>query len=466
MKEKIRALYRRVAEKVTPLFARLKIKKKARDPDKPLPKFRFHRNFWILVALIPFALLFTQALISSVSAVIFVFIILLPLISLGYMFLGVAFIKLYLDSSTTEIEKMKPVSFSLALSNESPFPFPFVEAVITVPGDNAIRSDSQLTMLSLIPFGSYVINKTVTFKYRGAYDIGVSDLYIYDFFHFFSYRVEINLFRQIFVLPRQLMMPGSAAGDTSAENTEHVARRAGSDITETSDIRSYVSGDSLRSIHWKLSSKTQELMVRQYSQNSETQTFIFCDTASRFEPNEKRFENDINEFAVDGVVEAAIAIVKHNLQRANNSITLAWFDSRCTGDIVAIKLSGLHEFEQSYHFFATAPVTRTELDLLDLFASVAPSDAQNSSIICIGGAPDKLFSSAVSSIAAAASGDVDAFVFTPADKVIESAKKDYFAECEGCLNELSRLGVTIHSAHFEQADIPSDQDEEKEGEDE
>ena len=461
MKEKIRAVMRSLADKAGALISRLKSKKKEIDSSKPLPKFRCHRNFWILVALIPFALLFTQALVSSVSAVIFVFILLLPIISLIHLLVGVLSIKLYLTSSTTETQKMKPVSFSLALSNESPIPFPFAEAVITVPGDNAIRSDSQLTMLSLIPFGSYVIDKTVTFKYRGSYDIGISDLYIHDFFRFFSYRVELNLFRQIFVLPRQLVMPVRSPGDTSAENTEHVARRAGSDITETSDIRSYVSGDSLRSIHWKLSSKTQELMVKQYSQNSETQTYIFCDTAVRYDSSDKRFENDINEFAVDGVVEAAIAIVKNNLERANNSITLAWFDSRCTGDIAAIKISSVYEFEQSYQFFASSPVTRTDKTLLDLFLAVAPSEVQNCSLICIGGSPDQLFSGSLSAIAAEAAGDVDAFIFTPAEKVVDAAKKSYYSECEACINEISRLGVSVHSAHFESAESPAEKSKEK-----
>ncbi len=419
------------------------------EGEKSLPKFRFHRNFWMLVALIPFALLFTQALISSVSAVVFIFIILLPLLSLGYMGLGIVSIKLYLDSSVTETEKMKPVSFSLALSNESPLPYPFVEAVITTPSENAVRSDSILTMLSLIPFGSYVIDNEAVFKYRGAYDIGVSDLYIYDPFHFFSYRVEMNLFRQIFVYPRQLVMPGHGAGDISVENTDTVVRRIGSDNTETADIRAYVQGDSLRSIHWKLSEKTEELMVRQYSQNSETQTFIFCDSAKRFENDDGKYENDINEFAADGAVEAAIAIVKNNLERAGNSVTLAWFDSRSVGDIAAVKISSLYDFEQSYNFFATSPVTVTDKTLLELYSAVAPQGSQSSSLIFISANPGQELSAAISTIAQSFSGQMSAYIFTPADKVLPSYKKDYFVKCELCTNELSRMGVDVKSAHFE-----------------
>lgn len=445
MNEKIRA----ILDKLKALAARLKRAKRPPGEPKPLPKFRFHRNFWILIILIPFALLFTQALISSVSAVIFIFLIMLPIISLVYMLLGILCIKLYLNSSATEVEKMSEVNFSLALSNESPIPFPFVEAVITVPGDNAVRSDSQLTMLSLIPFGSYVIDKTVVFRYRGAYDIGVSDLFIHDFFHFFSLRVEINLFRQIYVLPRNLIMPETAQTDATLENTDTVVRRVGSDNTETTDIRNYINGDSLRSIHWKLSEKTQELMVRQYSQNSETQTFILCDTAARYIPEEKKFENDINEYAVDGVVEAAIAIVHSCLRRPNNAVTLAWFDARSSSDTWALKISTPHEFEKSYRFFATSPVTPTIKTLPELYTDIAAESTDSSSIICITGCPDKNFAAAMSAIKSAVSSDMEAYIFTPGEKVVPTHQKTFFAEVETCISDLAKHGISVHSAHFE-----------------
>ncbi len=463
MKEKLRALVNRI--KTLPTL--LKRIKAPSDEPKPLPKFRFHKNFWILIVLIPFALLFTQALISPVSAVIFVFIILLPIISLVYMLLGALFIKLYLDSSATEVEKMSEVSFSLALSNESPIPFPFVEAVITIPGDNAVRSDSQLTMLSLISMGSYVIDKTVKFKYRGAYDIGVSDLFIHDFFHFFSLRVEINLFRQIFVLPRHLIMPERGYEDIAIENTETVIRMAGSDNTETTDIRAYISGDSLRSIHWKLSEKTEELMVKQYSQNSETQTYILCDTARRYDAEDKRLENDINEFAVDGVVEAAIAIVGKYLEKPNNTVTLAWFDQRSSSDICALRFASMQEFEQSYRFFASSPVTYTQKTLLDLFTEAGSVSPESTAVICVTGAPDRSFSANVSAIRAAISSDIDAYIFTPAEKVAPSYAQQFYSEVEACASALSKQGVSVYSAHFDVASAltnrrKEDNDDEKE----
>ena len=47
-----------------------------------------------------------------------------------------------------------------------------------------------------------------------------------------------------------------------------VQNRKGSDPSEMFDIREYVPGDDIRSIHWKLSSKTEELILRQASEPS------------------------------------------------------------------------------------------------------------------------------------------------------------------------------------------------------
>ena len=452
MKDKIKSFFSAVAGFFTRLKKKLTKKRGEPAEERRKPRFRPLRNFWILLALIISALIFTQALISSVSTVIFIFLLLLPLVSLLHIVIAFPAIKIYLDSDATEAEKMTELSFSLAISNESPIPFPFVEAEISIPSDKGIRSESSLTMLSLIPFGSYVIDNKAVFRYRGQYDIGVSDVYVYDFFRFFCVRIELNMFRQIFVMPRRLIKPGSNGSETTIENTDTVIRRYGSDNTETSDIRTYIQGDSMRSIHWKLSGKTEDLMVRQYSQNSEQQTFIFCDTAMRYAPDDGRFEDDVNEYTVDGVVEAAIATVTEGLKKANASVSLIWFDDRGIDDVCCVKLTSLHDFDETYRLFATAPITKTDRSLAGLTAMVLPGDASNISLVYITGCADKTFASSMTGIATAGAAGTEVYVFSPAEKVKEEHRQAFFDEAEFAVNELGKNGVIVRSAHFDAPD--------------
>lgn len=53
--------------------------------------------------------------------------------------------------------------------------------------------------------------------------------------------------------------------------------RKGNDPSEMFDIREYVPGDDIRSIHWKLSSKTEELILRQASEPSHYDVAILPD---------------------------------------------------------------------------------------------------------------------------------------------------------------------------------------------
>lgn len=64
---------------------------------------------------------------------------------------------------------------------------------------------------------------------------------------------------------------GAATGDGLMQN------RQGSDPSEMFDIRDYVPGDDVRTIHWKLSSKTDELIVRQSSDPSHYNVAVLPD---------------------------------------------------------------------------------------------------------------------------------------------------------------------------------------------
>ena len=68
------------------------------------PAFFPQRNFIFYLYMIVFALIFTQALRSPISGVIFVFVLFLPLLSLLYLLIEVLCVKLHLNVSAPEAE--------------------------------------------------------------------------------------------------------------------------------------------------------------------------------------------------------------------------------------------------------------------------------------------------------------------------------------------------------------------------
>ncbi len=421
------------------------------------PAFFPQRNFWWYLVLIVFALIFTQVLLSPVSGVIFLFVLILPLLSLLHLFLQVISVKLYLDVSAQEVPKHSAVDFSLTLSNESPLPFPFVEAVITVPADDAVRCISQRTRLSLIPFGNYVIEKTLAFAYRGAYEIGVSELCVYDFFRLFRYRVKMDLFQEVFVLPRRLSLASDSGGDQRQEETDTVVLLRGQDNTEMSDIRAYQPGDSLRAIHWKLSGKTQDLMVRQYARNADRQTYLFVDTACRYDRADDRFLPEINEYVADGIIEGALALASKALRQGGQTVTIVWYDSRAQGGRCAFRLYSEADLEQIFRLFATAPITETPYTAADLARLMEDNFEGSAFLFVVGGLTDEA-SASISAMELPAGVSRQVYTFEPYEQIVPSARAAYLDGAEAYRSELLRHGITVSDLReilfADAADVP------------
>lgn len=66
--------------------------------------------------------------------------------------------------------------------------------------------------------------------------------------------------------------PGKTAGEGDGD-----VRSIGDDLSEIGDIREYRKGDMIHSIHWKLSARFDQLMVRDPGDTSETTFLIFLD---------------------------------------------------------------------------------------------------------------------------------------------------------------------------------------------
>ncbi len=90
---------------------------------------------------------------------------------------------------------------------------------------------------------------------------------IYDLLKLFH--AELRIFPEV----RTVIYPGTAELEIELENRSEgvltemgmMQNRKGNDPGEMFDIREYVPGDDIRAIHWKLSSKTDSLILRQPS---------------------------------------------------------------------------------------------------------------------------------------------------------------------------------------------------------
>ena len=95
-------------------------------------------------------------------------------------------------------------------------------------------------------------------------------IHIQDIFGLF--RMQVTPFQEVctVIYPHPLRL-STELSDTTIGTTRNdglMQNRKGSDPSEMFDIREYIPGDDVRTIHWKLSGKTDQLIVRQPSDPS------------------------------------------------------------------------------------------------------------------------------------------------------------------------------------------------------
>ena len=108
-----------------------------------------------------------------------------------------------------------------------------------------------------------------------------------DFFGVTRYRLKFEAEADTIIMPSTFVMRVFPLIDSVCpeESDEYEPDRAGHDISEVHQIRGYTPGDSVRQIHWKLTGKFDQLMVKQAGQPLKHAMLLFLDFSAK---NEKK----------------------------------------------------------------------------------------------------------------------------------------------------------------------------------
>lgn len=97
-----------------------------------------------------------------------------------------------------------------------------------------------------------------------------------------------------------------AAGDSGTESMA----RASEDITSPADVRTYQPGDAMKKIHWKLSMRKQELMVRRFEAPVMPDALVLLDCSRPPRTANENTQLDLR----DALLETAASVIQQNIQ--------------------------------------------------------------------------------------------------------------------------------------------------------
>ena len=97
-----------------------------------------------------------------------------------------------------------------------------------------------------------------------------------------------------------------AAGDSGSESMA----RASEDITSPADVRTYQQGDAMKKIHWKLSMRKQELVVRRVGAPVMPDALVLLDCSAPPRTADEASQADLR----DALLETAASVMQQNIQ--------------------------------------------------------------------------------------------------------------------------------------------------------
>ena len=110
--------------------------------------------------------------------------------------------------------------------------------------------------------------------------------------------------------------------DFAGESEDYSKERGGDDPSEVFKIRDYQPGDKLRSIHWKLTAKTDEMMVREQSLPLGCPVDFYLDLYQPAGHHGRKHETKRDSYL------QIIASISHSLVLEGCRHHVIWFDSQ------------------------------------------------------------------------------------------------------------------------------------------
>jgi hypothetical protein len=143
---------------------------------------------------------------------------------------------------------------------------PLMSGEIVLYTGNTFLGETQENHLT-VPFrmhGSVEISYPMTSSYVGKIEVCAKAIRVKDLLGFHTVTKSVNLSEHIYMMPlgsdsETFHLNDYEKGMDEAEESQ----LAGSDFSDVSQVREYVPGDAMKNIHWKLSAKRENLMVKE-----------------------------------------------------------------------------------------------------------------------------------------------------------------------------------------------------------
>ncbi len=212
---------------------------------------------------------------TTVYYLLAIMLLMMTLLSLISVLVTLVTLRVKASAQRRRVSRGDSVAISLTLSRKSFLPIGAVELDVSTPGEN--REIGYMT-LSVPPFRERQYRYTIRCTHRGIYEVGVSRISVSDVFGLFTFSRSLSgPSARVTVSPRLRRLPPMVIqpGDMGSQGRVHMTE----DRASPSGVRDWQDGDSMKNVHWKLTARRRELLVRTFEESARPDVLLLMDAS-------------------------------------------------------------------------------------------------------------------------------------------------------------------------------------------
>jgi uncharacterized protein (DUF58 family) len=226
-----------------------------------------------------------------------------------------------LESAVHVSGKGEQIPVSIQMNNPTIFPVLDLKIYLTVQNGFSRKQYAKELFISMDARSSQRITCYLQSEFSGNLEVCLKKIRCYDYLRLFSMQRKLKDAVKIAVMPEFYEINENHICNRNqmiVESDHYSSIKSGDDPSEVYAIREYREGDRPQQIHWKLSRKQNQLMIKEFSDPINCSALAFIDLFVPLEKNALAY--------MDALLECALS-VSYSFLKKRQIHYLAWFDN-------------------------------------------------------------------------------------------------------------------------------------------
>ena len=281
---------------------------------------------------------------ETITLALLLALIVMPAVSIGLLALSGRNLRISMERDMQASDN--PV-ICVRIDNPDFVPLSAVAAEVTCSNLRTGEVDSYIIRNTPRPRSSQEVRLEVLPKHAGRYEISVASAVLTDPLGLAIRNITCSDTEYVTIMPEIIDLQVSYASDAAMLESDYsVDSRRGNDPGEVRSIREYVPGDPVRNIHWKLSEKTDKLLVKELGNPVTDQFLILLDTGREVSQDPVALET----------IASVFASLAETVRQNSSGLSIGWTDPE-TGRAVIRKIIEETELTEAADEYLAVPAS-------------------------------------------------------------------------------------------------------------